>query len=94
MVVLVGRWLLRVDPSCGISWFVEKRQDWKMVVLAGRCVIRLGPSRGLSLPGATWIGRWSVDHGVDLELTEGYRCGFILVRREAAGMVVWLWSYL
>ncbi len=41
-----------------------------MVVLAGRCVIRLDPSRGLSLPVGTWIGRRSVDTGVDLELTE------------------------
>jgi hypothetical protein len=41
---------IRVGPSCNISWFVEKRQDWKKAVLVGRCEIRVGPSCDLSLP--------------------------------------------
>ncbi len=39
-----------VGPSCDISWFVEKRQDWKKAVLVGRCEVRVGPSCDLSLP--------------------------------------------
>jgi hypothetical protein len=41
---------IRVGPSCDISWFVEKRQDWKKAVLVGRSEVRVGPSCDLSLP--------------------------------------------
>ncbi len=41
---------IRVGPSCDISWFVEKRQDWKKAVLMGRCEVQVGQSCDLSLP--------------------------------------------
>ncbi len=41
---------IRVGPSCDISWFVEKRLDWKKAVLVGQCEIRVCPSCDLSLP--------------------------------------------
>ena len=34
------RWS-RVGPSCDISWFVEKRQDWKRVVLVRPWIFEL-----------------------------------------------------
>jgi hypothetical protein len=39
---------IRVGLSFDISWFVEKRQDWKKAVLVGRSEVRVGPSCDLS----------------------------------------------
>jgi hypothetical protein len=39
---------IRVGPSCDISWFVEKRQDWKRAVLVGQSIVRVGPSCDIS----------------------------------------------